>query len=124
MVVGSIVLASAAAALHQSPTRAREPRLKSLALPSFEARCRVQGSGAHAHARALEQGARLHWQRAPFAHAEALRAVQQIAQAEVCYRADGDRARALHAATMQRRYRAELARQHAMAQLRDQGHHE
>jgi hypothetical protein len=109
LVALSIVVASAAAALHQAPRRAHAflpPPLPH----TFAARCAVRGTQARSHAEALEQRAKLHWQRAPFERGEGTRASQLIAEAEVCYRSAGERVGEQRAATLHRRFVAEGAR--------------
>lgn len=117
LVALSIVVASAAAALHQTPRRAHAhlPPLP----PAVAAHCAVRGPDARVHAQALAQRALLHWQRAPFEASEARRATQLIAEAEVCYRAAGDRDGAQRTASMHRRYAAELSRRDQLARLQD-----
>jgi hypothetical protein len=126
LVALSIVVASAAAALHQTPRRAHA-YLPAPLPPPFAARCAVRSPDARSHAQALEQRALLRWQRAPFAEAEARRATQLIAEAEVCYRAAGDRDGAQRSASLHRRYAAETARRDAaqqLAQLQAEGAHD
>jgi hypothetical protein len=116
MIVLSLVLASVAAALHQTPRRARAfvpaPRV-----PAVAARCALRGVQARDHARALEHRSTLRWQRAPFEASEATRASQLIAEAEACYRAAGDRGGAQRAASRHRRYAAEVSRRDAALEI-------
>lgn len=108
LVALSIVVGSAALALHQTPRRAHA-FVPAPVPTTFAARCVVRGVEAGAHAQALERRATLHWQRAPFDGAEARRATQLIAEAEVCFRAAGDRDGAQRTASQHRRF---VATQH------------
>ncbi|HEX5655709.1 MAG TPA: hypothetical protein VFX59_00875 [Polyangiales bacterium] len=110
LVALSIVVASAAAALHQTPRRAHA-YVPAPMPPTFAARCAVHGVEARTHAQALEHRALLHWQRAPFESSEASRALRLIAEAEVCFGAAGDRNGAQRTASRHRRYVAETSRQ-------------
>jgi hypothetical protein len=116
LVALSIVVASAAAALHQTPRRAHAYLPPSLP-PAFAARCAIRGAEARTHAQGLERRAVLHWQRAPFAPSEATRATQLIAEAAVCYGAAGDRDGAQRSASVHRRYAAETSRRDAAERL-------
>ncbi len=115
LVALSIVLAAIAAALHWLPPRAHD---EAEPMPqTFAARCALRGTEAGTHARALEQRARLHGQRAPFELDEGQRATELFAEAEACYRAAGDRSGTQRSASERRRHQAELAQRDAAQQI-------
>jgi hypothetical protein len=118
LLVGLLVLAGAWLALDEGQAElalASEEEVSPL--PEHEPRCRLAGAEALAHARSVEQMATARWERVPFALREAPRAVEQMAEAQACYEAGGDRDGRMRSAARQRAYEAEVLRRFARARL-------
>ena len=82
-----------------------------------EPRCRLSDDEASMHARSLEALADARWQRVPFALREGPRARLEMAEAEACYEAAGDRAGRRRCESKLRGFEAELARRWAQVTL-------